>query len=45
MPDARDVLMSVVGAVADGAPVDWSSAESTPMSEPERSLLAELKSA
>ncbi len=43
MLNARDVLMSVAGAVADGAPVDWSGAESTPMSEPERSLLAELR--
>src|SRR6266545_3718492 len=39
----KELLMSVVGAVADGQPVDWSLAESTPLSDEERSLLAELK--
>ncbi len=43
MPDAKDILMSIVGRVADGQPIDWSRAESTPMSEDERSLLAQLK--
>src|SRR5580765_2479842 len=43
MADAREILMSVVGAVADGDPVDWNVAESTPMNDDERSLLAQLK--
>jgi hypothetical protein len=34
MPDAKDVLMSLVGRVADGEPVDWSRAKSTPMLVP-----------
>ena len=45
MPAAsgKELLMAVVGAVADGQPVDWSLAESTPLSNDERSILAELK--
>ncbi len=43
MADAREILMSVVGAVSDGDPVDWNVAESTPMNDDERSLLAQLK--
>jgi TolB-like protein/Tfp pilus assembly protein PilF len=45
MPAAsgKELLMAVVGAVADGQPVDWTLAESTPLSDEERSLLAELK--
>src|ERR1700730_14262451 len=39
----EELLMAVVGAVADGEPVDWSRAESTPLSDEERSLLAQLK--
>jgi TolB-like protein/Tfp pilus assembly protein PilF len=39
----EELLMTIVGAVADGEPVDWSRAESTPLSDEERSLLAQLK--
>ena len=38
-----DFIMAVVGAVADGQPVDWTVAETTPLNAAERSLLAELK--
>jgi TolB-like protein/Flp pilus assembly protein TadD len=39
----KELIMAVVGAVADGRPVDWTLAESTPLSAAERSLLDELK--
>src|SRR2546423_545570 len=41
--DADGMLMAVVGAVADGLPVDWSRAESTPLNDEQRSVLAQLK--
>src|SRR5215831_18781439 len=43
MADAKDLLISVAGAIADGVPVDWSRAESTAMSHEERSVLSELR--
>ena len=39
----KELIKAVVGAVADGQPVDWTVTESTPLSPDERSLLAELK--
>lgn len=35
--------MSVAGAVADGEPVDWTAADSTPLGAEDRTLLAELR--
>lgn len=43
MDAARDVILAVVGAVADGLPVDWTTVDSTPLNSEERSLIAELK--
>ena len=43
MASAKDGLLAVVGAVADGEAVDWEQAESTPMSEEDRSRLAQLR--
>jgi TolB-like protein/Flp pilus assembly protein TadD len=39
----KDFITAVVSAVADGQPVDWTVADTTPLSDAERSLLAELK--
>jgi serine/threonine protein kinase/tetratricopeptide (TPR) repeat protein len=44
MPEpGNDLLRTLVEAVADGQAIDWNSAESTPMGDAERSLLAELR--
>jgi len=43
MAHADDVLRDVIEAVADGSPVDWARAESTPMTPDERAMLEQLK--
>jgi TolB-like protein/Tfp pilus assembly protein PilF len=43
MPPPNEILLSIAGAVADGQPVDWQRAETTPLSPAERSLLVQLR--
>ena len=43
MPAPNEILLSIAGAVADGQPIDWQRAETTPLSPAERSLLAQLR--
>src|SRR5262249_43319139 len=39
----EDLVLEIVGCVADGRPVDWSRAESTPMSREDRALVDQLR--
>jgi eukaryotic-like serine/threonine-protein kinase len=41
--DDKALLPSIAAAVADGFPVNWAGAESTPMTPEDRSVLAELR--
>ncbi len=43
MAEDNDFLASIAAAVADGFPVKWASAESTPMTPQDRAVLAELR--
>ena len=43
MAEDNELLASIAAAVADGFPVKWASAESTPMTPQDRAVLAELR--